>query len=494
MPLSDGEVFAGYRIGRLLGTGGMGEVYQASHPRLPRQEALKVLPAGLSSDVAYRRRFEREADIASSLWHPHIVAVHDRGEQNGQLWIAMDYVDGTDLSRLMRDKYPNGMSRREVCEIMSAIADALDYAHSRQLLHRDVKPANILTTDPRVGERRIMLADFGIARDVNDANGLTATNMALGTVAYAAPEQLSGQILDGRADQYALACTAFHLLTGSPPFADSNAAVVIGQHLSAPRPRIGARRPDLSVLDEVLLKAMDKEPAGRFESCRAFAAALTDRGLGSAPTQEAPRLPPPHRPAPHPTPRRMPPGPVPPPPGAGMPRRSAVVGGAVAGLLAVGLVAFIGARLAQPGSTPAAGQTTATTRYGQQTYGVPADPEDAPTSHAPPNPDLGLSIPLSHPPCDGSGVVIVGSVTTPGLYKQGVQNYLDSHPGASYLRTDQSCTSLRQVSDEGNPIYAVYFPAGRTQQEICDLVHIAGDGAYGKWMDMRTDPHFVIPC
>jgi serine/threonine protein kinase, bacterial len=155
MPLAEGETFAGYTILRLLGAGGMGEVYLAQHPRLPRHDALKVLPASVSSDTEYRARFEREADIAATLWHPHIVGVHDRGEFDGQLWIAMDYVDGTDA------------------------AEALDYAHQRHLLHRDVKPANILVSKQESSEERILLADFGIARWDNDASGLTQTNIAV---------------------------------------------------------------------------------------------------------------------------------------------------------------------------------------------------------------------------------------------------------------------------------------------------------------------------
>ena len=178
----------------------MGEVYLVQHPRLPRQEALKILPPNVSADPEYRQRFAREADIAASLWHPHIVAVHDRGEHDGQLWITMDYVEGTDAAQLMRDRYTHGMPPKDVLEIVSAVADALDYAHERYLLHRDVKPANILITDPRMGERRILLADFGIARGANEINGITKTNTTVGSVAYAAPEQLTGRTLDGRAD------------------------------------------------------------------------------------------------------------------------------------------------------------------------------------------------------------------------------------------------------------------------------------------------------
>ena len=283
MPLADGATFAGYTIVRMLGSGGMGEVYLAQHPRLPRRDALKVLPASVSADNEYRQRFNREADIAATLWHPHIVGVHDRGDFEGQLWLSMDYVDGTDAARLLRERFPKGMPTAEVAEIVIATAEALDYAHERDLLHRDVKPANILLSHPGSGDQRILLADFGIARWVNDISGLTETNMTVGTVSYAAPEQLMGAHLDGRADQYALAATAFHLLTGSPPFQHSNPAVVISQHLSASPPAIGAHRPELSAVDPVLAKAMSKDPKDRFERCADFARAFAHR-LDAAPT------------------------------------------------------------------------------------------------------------------------------------------------------------------------------------------------------------------
>ncbi len=283
MPLADGATFAGYTIVRMLGSGGMGEVYLARHPRLPRRDALKVLPVSVSADNEYRQRFNREADIAAALWHPHIVGVHDRGEFDGQIWISMDYVDGTDAARLLRERHPNGMPKAEVVDIVTAVAEALDYAHELDLLHRDVKPANILLAHPESGDQRILLADFGIARWVNDISGLTATNMTVGTVSYAAPEQLMGAQLDGRADQYALAATTFHLLTGAPPFQNSNPAVVISQHLSASPPAIGEKRPELSALDPVLAKALAKDPNDRFERCADFARALAHR-LDAAPT------------------------------------------------------------------------------------------------------------------------------------------------------------------------------------------------------------------
>jgi serine/threonine-protein kinase len=274
MPLSHGQVFAGYTIVRLLGSGGMGEVYLAEHPRLPRHDALKVLPANVSADPEFRDRFNREADLAAKLFHPHIVGVHDRGEFEGQLWIAMDYVEGTDAGQLMKAQYPDGMPLDDVYAIVSAVAAALDYANQRGLLHRDVKPANILLAEPEEGERRILLADFGIARQQADVSGLTATNMTVGTVAYAAPEQLMGADIDGRADQYALAATAFHLLTGAPPYMHSNPVAVISKHLKEPPPRLAARRENLAPLDSVFSIAMAKEPNARYRRCREFAQAL----------------------------------------------------------------------------------------------------------------------------------------------------------------------------------------------------------------------------
>jgi hypothetical protein len=276
MPLSAGQTFAGFKVLRLLGSGAMGQVYLVDHPRLPRREALKILAARASSDSEFRNRFNREAELAAAMWHPHIVAVHDRGEFNGQLWITMDYVEGTDAAALVRNRYRSGLPDYFAAEIVSAVAEALDYAHERGLLHRDVKPANILLSDPdpAAQRRRILLTDFGIARPMDDNLALTATNMAVGTIAYMAPEQLMGSALDGRADQYALAASAFQLLTGKPPFENPNAAVVISSHLSESRPKLVQRRPDLGRFDPVISKGMALNPAFRFPTCRDFATAL----------------------------------------------------------------------------------------------------------------------------------------------------------------------------------------------------------------------------
>ena len=289
MLFNNGDIFAGYVIQRLLGTGGTGEVYLAQHPRLPRQDALKILSLASTDDEEFRARFNREAELAATLFHPHIVGVLDRGEFNGRLWISMAYVDGTDAGRLIRERYPSGMPEQDVLEIVTAVADALDFGHERRLLHRDVKPENILVTASDGHRRRVLLTDFGIARRIDDVSNLTDDGVAVGTVSYVAPEQLLGKPLDGRADQYALAATTFHLLTGAPPFQDSNRAVVISHHLSTPPPRISERRPDLAHLDAVLARALAKDPNERYPSCLDFARALTQQG---PPVDAAP--PPPH--------------------------------------------------------------------------------------------------------------------------------------------------------------------------------------------------------
>ena len=283
-------MFAGYTIVRRLGAGGMGQVYLAQHPRLPRRDALKVLSAELTANDEFRQRFNREADLAAGLYNEHIVGIHDRGEFEGKLWLSMDYVEGIDAAELLRGRYPSGMPKAEVVEIISAVADALDYAHSRGLLHRDVKPANILlgSSSPANPRRRILLADFGIARELGEISGLTATNMLVGTTAYCAPEQLQGADLDAKADQYALGCTAYHLLSGTAPFHHSNPAVVIGQHLSAPPPLISQRRPDLAELDPVIAKALAKRPNERYATCTEFAAALAGRAGAASRADQGP--------------------------------------------------------------------------------------------------------------------------------------------------------------------------------------------------------------
>ena len=277
MPLVSGATAADFHVVRLLGRGLIGELYLVEHPRLPRQYALKILSADVSTDPEYRFRFSQESARAAALWHPHLVSLYDRGEFEDRLWLSMDYVDGTDAAQLLTDTYPDGMPADMVIEIVSAIADALDYAHEQGLVHGYVNPSNILLTNSESARRRILLTGFGISRRADEINSLTRANLGIGTVSYAAPEQLIDDSIDGRADQYALAGTAFHLLTGSPPFQHMNPTVVISKSLNEPPPRPSDVKPELIYFDAPFARALMKAPNERFEQCRDFAKALEAR-------------------------------------------------------------------------------------------------------------------------------------------------------------------------------------------------------------------------
>ncbi|MEV0684264.1 serine/threonine-protein kinase [Nocardia sp. NPDC050378] len=266
-----GDVFAGFTIERMLGQGGMGTVYLARHPRLDRLTALKLLNRDLFADARIRARFEREADLAAALDHPGIVTVFDRGAEDEQLWISMQYVDGIDAATVD----PRTLPPQRAVQIIEGVADALDYAHGHGVLHRDVKPANILLARSGGGQgERVFLTDFGIARLRADSTHLTQQGMFTATLAYASPEQMTGAELDHRSDQYSLACTLYWLFTGLAPFDSPDPNEIIQGTLYAPPPPLALRRTGLpSAMDAVLAAAMAKHPAARYESCTAFAKA-----------------------------------------------------------------------------------------------------------------------------------------------------------------------------------------------------------------------------
>ncbi|MFD0362864.1 serine/threonine-protein kinase [Nocardia sp. GCM10030253] len=289
--ITPGSVFAGYRIERVLGRGGMGTVYVGVHPRLPRMDALKVLSENFSADAEFRARFVREAELAARLEHPNIVAVHDQGVANGRLWIAMQFVDGPDAAELIR-RGAAELPPERVLHIIGETARGLDEAHRAGMLHRDVKPANILL-EPRPGQpERVYVTDFGIAKAVGEATALTDVGSVLATLAYTAPEQLMAQAVDHRADVYALGCTLYELLTGGKPFPRATAVSVMQAHLQDPPPCPTAVNPALPpAIDNVVARAMAKNPDDRYPSCGALAnaAAAALRGSADTPTYRVSR-------------------------------------------------------------------------------------------------------------------------------------------------------------------------------------------------------------
>ncbi|WP_194819145.1 serine/threonine-protein kinase [Nocardia sp. XZ_19_385] len=326
--LSPGTEFAGYTIERLLGVGGMGAVYAAWHPRLPRREAVKILPQNFSASAEFRARFLREAEMAARLDHRNIVAVHDRGEFEGRLWIAMEYVDGFDAAELLLRE--GALPVERVVGLVAEVAQGLDEAHRSGMLHRDVKPANILIEPVDGDAGRVLVADFGIARAAGDGTALTEVGTVVGTLAYTAPEVLSERQVDHRADVYALGCTVFELLTGSKPFPRASVVAVMRAHLGEPPPRARQARPSLPPgIDAVIARAMAKNPEDRYSSCGALAAAVAGAfGQAVEPTMLVVR--PPSIPS-QPTVRARP---VPPPEQPRRLRYAAVAAGVLAVLIA----------------------------------------------------------------------------------------------------------------------------------------------------------------
>ncbi|MFC9549767.1 serine/threonine-protein kinase PknD [Rhodococcus sp. NPDC056960] len=267
--LVPGEMFAGYMIERVLGIGGMGTVYLARHGSLPRSVAVKVLDG--TADDFMRARFVREAEHVARLEHPNIVTVYDRGCEGDRLWIAMQYVAGTDAAELLRR---GALPPDLAVHIVAEIGHALDFAHEQGVLHRDVKPANVLLAGRPTGAgvSRVLLTDFGIAKNLDETRHLTKTGMLVATLVYAAPEALvAGVELDPRADVYSLGCMLFQLLTGRLPY-PGTAREVVDAHLNKPIPRPTLLRPGLpDALDPVIRQALAKDRDARFDSCGALA-------------------------------------------------------------------------------------------------------------------------------------------------------------------------------------------------------------------------------
>ncbi len=267
-PLAPGSTFGIYRIESQLGRGGMSVVYLAEDPRLARRVAIKVLDPDLAEDSSFRNRFIRESQLAAGLDHPNIVPVYEAGEIDGQLFIAMRYVQGSDLRTLISRE--GRLEPERTASLIRPVAGALDAAHRRGLVHRDVKPANVLIALDE-GEEHPYLADFGLTKHTASKSGLTRTGTFMGTVDYVAPEQIQGEEVDGRTDEYSLACVLYQCLTGLPPFDKGTDVATLFAHLQDPLPKVSTRRPDLPAdLDDVLARGMAKDRADRHPTCTAM--------------------------------------------------------------------------------------------------------------------------------------------------------------------------------------------------------------------------------
>ncbi|HEX2303355.1 MAG TPA: serine/threonine-protein kinase [Gaiella sp.] len=270
-----GTTVAGYRLEKLLGRGGMSVVYLAEHVRLGRKVALKLLSPALSEDESFRERFERESRRAAEIDHPNIVPIYDAGDADGQFFIAMRFVHGFDLKTLI--KRDGALNVGRTLYILEQAASALDAAHERDLVHRDVKPANILIEEP---SDRVFLTDFGVVKHTA-SHGLTRTGFFIGTVDYAAPEQIEGLPVDARTDVYALGCVLYECLSGRVPFDRDAEVAAMHAHLTEPPPSLRSARPDLPrELDRVIVAAMAKAKDDRQSTCEELIQAAHAAALG----------------------------------------------------------------------------------------------------------------------------------------------------------------------------------------------------------------------
>ena len=278
--LAEGESFAGYRIERRLGRGGMGIVYLAVEEALERKVALKLISPDAASDEVFRTRFAHESRIAASIEHPNVVPIYSAGEEGGIPYIAMRYVSGSDLGR--RVAGGNRLEPAHAAALIAQVGNGLDAIHAAGLVHRDVKPANVLLSGRERAEHAY-ITDFGVARNVAETSGLTKTGRFIGTLDYVAPEQISGAKVDARSDVYALGCLLFKLLTGEVPFPKDDEAGRLYAHMHEAPPSPSAFAPQVpQELDEVVIRALSKEPDDRYPSAGDLGrAALAAVGAGT---------------------------------------------------------------------------------------------------------------------------------------------------------------------------------------------------------------------
>ncbi|PRY38854.1 serine/threonine-protein kinase [Umezawaea tangerina] len=474
----------------------MGEVVRAYDTRHDRMVALKLLAPQFAEDQQYRERFRREAHAVARLQEPHIVPIHAYGELDGRLYLDMRLVDGQDLAARLRNGGP--LDPGEAVGIVEQIAQALGAAHAQNLVHRDVKPSNVLIAEAGFA----YLVDFGIARALDATTGLTGTGAVIGTLDYMAPERFGDGPTDYRVDVYSLACLLHECLTGSKPFPGTTAASLIGAHLNQPPPSLDSVRPGLPhALNAVVVRGMAKNPADRFASAGELAAAARAALTGHTPPAPPPSV------APRPTLVSA----------GARPRRTqwlvAAVTVVVATTAVITTVALSGRSTSGTATstgetraerfTPASGAETTTTASTATplpvTTAAPVATSPPPVSAppavvVPPGADLGLTEPMSVPACNGAYVTFVGAAVVPARYRADVQQFLSNHPGTRYLHAPTTgCGSLRKQLD-GVDIYAVYYGTFATQDEACAQRAAVGGDAYVKQLDHTTPPSQLITC
>lgn len=449
--------FGHYRMESLIARGGMGEVHRAYDTQHDRVVAVKLLNAHLVDDDDFRRRFIREARAAARLREPHVIPIHAYGEIDERLYLDMRLVEGDDVSTVLTRHGP--MPPTSAVDLIGQVAGALDAAHADGLVHRDVKPSNVLLDAGGFA----YLVDFGIARSMAPSSDITGTGIPVGTVAYMAPERFmpDGRV-DHRVDVYSLACLLYQVLTGTPPFPDENPLALMQAHLHRPPPRLTERRPDLPpALDHVIATGLAKNPGDRYQTAGALAVAAR-HALAR----------PPARPATVPAPQLAPPAPG----GHGrwwlIGATALVVAGAITAAALIGLPGS-GDGERDPGSQP---KTTSPETTG-------------------PDADLAVTVPLSNPECDGGFIVIVGSAIKPDEYKQDVQAFLDANPGAEYLHAPSTgCGSLRQQYDDGSDIYSIYFGPFPDKEQACARDKAEGGDAFVRRLDNTSSPAQAVSC
>jgi subtilisin-like proprotein convertase family protein len=447
--IEPGTTFGTYRIESALGRGGMSVVYLAEDPRLARRVAIKVLAPELADDETFRNRFIRESQLAAGLDHPNIVPVYEAGEVDGRLFIAMRYVKGIDLrSMIARD---GRLTPDRTARLVRPVAGALDAAHRRGLVHRDVKPANILIALDQ-DEEHPYLSDFGLTKHTSSKSGLTKTGTFMGTVDYVAPEQIQGAVVDGRTDEYSLACVVYQCLTGAVPFDKETEVATLFAHLQDPLPKVSVGRSDIAEdLDEVVARGMAKDREERYPTCTAMMDAFVetvglphtrepvpfDPTVVAAPPPQQPdsgpllppapeaaaaaasaSTPPIERPAAEPRPE--PAGPAA-PPRKGSSRLAAIIGGSLLGLAAV-VVAIVLLTGGEEGPGPGPNPTNGTGTTGP-TVVSPLELSGGSVVDIPPR-GTGVPYPSTIRVSDVEGVVTDVNVTLDG-FRHGFPNDLD---------------------------------------------------------------------